>query len=173
MGYKNIEDNRAYHRQYMKERRQWYKEHHCCTECGKQDARTLIGKRCCFDCLEKRTGKTCGISENLLKTKSQRVWQKHEIPKSEYYANGLCALCGQHPFITGKKVCQICYDKICAAAWKGRKAQGIRKITLPYVNTKKAWEAYQYCLDHRQEYIERWNAEYGCEKYEDRASNKK
>lgn len=63
MGYKNIEDRRAYHRQYQKERRQWYKEHHYCTECGKQDARTLIGKRYCFDCLEKRTGKPCNASD--------------------------------------------------------------------------------------------------------------
>lgn len=54
--YKNIEDARAYAKQYMKERRAWYHEHGLCAECGKEDARTMIGKYICFDCYERKKG---------------------------------------------------------------------------------------------------------------------
>lgn len=96
MAYKNIEDRRAYHRKYMQERRQWYIAHHLCSECGQEDARTMIGKRMCFDCYEKRTGHPPVVS---IEPKRKKIWQKHAVPKSEYYANGLCAKCGQRPYI--------------------------------------------------------------------------
>lgn len=168
MAYKNIEDRRAYHRQYMRERREWLAVHHLCTECGKEDARTMIGKRICFDCFERDKGHPFEIN---LEPKPKRIWQKHDIPRSEYYAHGLCAICGQHPHLPGKRVCQSCYDNTYRGAWLGRKAQGPRAILSPCAGTEKAMAAYQYCVEHRQEYLERWYAEYGVETYEQRASN--
>lgn len=169
MAYKNIEDRRAYHKQYMKERREWYAAHHWCTECGKEDARTMIGKRICFDCYEKKAGHPPIIN---IEPKKKKEWiPKHGIPKSEYYENGLCTICGQHSHLDNKRLCQKCYESVCKAAWLGRKAQGVRAVSPPTCNTEKAKAAYQYCLDHRQEYIERWKAEYDCE-YEERASAK-
>ena len=44
MAYKNIEDKRAYNREYDQKRRIWFKTHKCCTECGKQDALHLWGE---------------------------------------------------------------------------------------------------------------------------------
>lgn len=170
MAYKNIEDRRTYHKQYMKERREWYAAHGWCTECGKEDARTMIGKTLCFDCFVKKWGHEPIVR---LDPKKKKEWiPKHGIPKSEYYENGLCAKCGQHPHLPDKRVCQQCYEKIKYSCWLGRKAMGIRPIYPPPVNTEKAKAAYQYCLDHRQAYIERWKAEYDCE-YENRASAKK
>lgn len=148
MAYKNIEDRRAYHREYMRERRQWFTEHHLCTECGRQDALTMMGHRICSDCYEKRNGHLFVLP---VEPKQKRVYQKLAFPKSEYYAR--------------------CYDNACRGAWLGRKAQGPRAIRLPSVNTERAKAAYQYCVEHSQEYLERWNAEYGVEEYEKRASN--
>ena len=54
MAYKNIEDKRAYNREYDQKRRIWFKIHKCCTECGKQDAFTLMGRRRCYECKEKQ-----------------------------------------------------------------------------------------------------------------------
>lgn len=171
MAYKNVEDRRAYHRQYMRERREWLMAHHLCSECGQQDAYTMTGKRCCFDCLEKRRGHPLEIDFDI-KPKQEKIWQKHDVPKREYYENGLCAICGQHPHIKGHRTCQGCYDNACKAAWLGRKAKGIRPIYPPTSDTPKAIAAYQYCVEHRREYIEKWRAEYDCE-YEERASNQK
>lgn len=168
MGYKFADDRRAYHREYMRERRAWFRAHGMCTECGKQDARTMIGKRTCFDCLEKASGHPPKIN---IEPRPKRIWKKREIPKSEYYAHGLCAICGQHPHLPDKRVCQSCYDNTCRGAWLGRKAQGPREIRPPCADTEKAMAAYQFCIDHRQEYLERWYAEYGVETYEQRASN--
>lgn len=66
----------------------------------------------------------------------------------------------------------MCYDNACKAAWLGRKAKGVRSIYPPISDTPKAIAAYRYCVEHREEYIEKWKAEYDCE-YEDRASNQK
>ena len=168
MAYANIEDRRAYHREYMRERREWFAAHLVCTECGKEDAYTMVGKRHCAECLEKRRGHPLEINPNMGSKK--RTWQKHSAPKNEYYENGLCAICGQHPYIEGHRTCQGCYDNACKAAWFGRKAKGPRHIYPPTSDTPKAIAAYQYCVQHRQEYIKRWEAEYACE-YEERASN--
>ena len=154
MAYANIEDRRAYHRKYMRERREWFVAHHFCVDCGKEDAYTMVGKRLCFECLEKRRGHPIETNSDI-EQKRKRIWQKHSVPKSEYYKNGLCAICGQYQHIEGHKTCQSCYDKACKAAWLGRKAKGIRSIYPPISDTPKAIAAYQYCVEHRQEYIER------------------
>lgn len=169
MAYKNIEDKRAYKRKYMREHRAWLKAHGLCTICKQEDARTIIGKPLCFDCFVKKYGHEPIVR---LDYKKKKTWiPKHGIPKSEYYQHGLCAKCGLAPHLEGRRVCQKCYDQIKYAAWLGRKSKGIRDVYLPPTDTPKAWETYQYCLDHRKEYIERWKAEYDCE-YKERASAK-
>ena len=89
MGYKNIEDRRAYHRQYMQERREWFVKHNCCSECGKQDAYTIGGKRRCFDCTEKEKHKKMTDEQRELHNKKE---------KERYYKrkeNGICTECGR------------------------------------------------------------------------------
>ena len=54
MPYKHIEDQRAYHRQYMRDRREWFKNHRLCSECGEEDAYTMNGRPRCFECQSKR-----------------------------------------------------------------------------------------------------------------------
>lgn len=169
--YKNIEDARAYARQYMKERRAWYHEHGLCAECGKEDARTMIGKYICFDCYERKNGHMPEVNIEPKKKRKYVYIPKHGIPRSAYAAHGPCSICGSAPPIDGRRICQKCYDDRCKAAWASRKSKGVRPLYPPLYDTEKAKAAYQYCLDHRQEYIERWKAEYDCE-YEEYASAK-
>lgn len=169
MAYKNIEDKRAYRREYMRERRAWLRAHHFCTECGNEDALTMGGKALCQDCFERKHGHPPVICVEVPK---KRICQKRNIPKSEYYANGLCAKCGGAPHIAGKRTCAKCYAQTCRAAWMGRKAKGPRMIGFVRIDTPSAIATYRRCMENRAEYLKRWEAEYGCEKYEERASAK-
>lgn len=169
MAYARDNDRRRYHREYMRERRAWFKAHRVCTECGHEDALTMGGNSLCQACFERKHGHPPVVRIAEPKT---RIWQKREIPKSEYYAHGLCAKCGGAPYIEGKRTCAECYEQTCRAAWLGRKSQGARIVTPPRYNTAAADAAYRKCLENRAEYLRRWDAEYGCERYEERASAK-
>lgn len=164
--WKNAEYARNYQRVYMRERRAWLKAHGLCTECKKEDARTMAGKPTCFACLEKRYGHAVTYREE---EEPEVREEPGKIPKSEYGAHGLCVKCGRAAQFDGNLLCERCYENACRACWKGRKAQGPRAVRPPAARTEKAEAAYQYCLDHREEYLERWRAEYECS-YENRAS---
>lgn len=102
MGYKNIEDRRAYHREYMKEHRRWMKEHYMCTECGKQDAYTLNGRARCYECNEKH---------NKINTKYNNSEEKKKCNKQYYEQkreNGYCVRCGKRMVESNKSHCSIC-----------------------------------------------------------------
>ena len=171
MGWKRVEDRRAYDRAYMRERRAWLRAHGLCTECKQEDARTMAGFAICFGCFEKKHGHPPVVDDGMRQKDRRMSEPKHGVPKSEYYASGLCAKCGSAAYLPGHRLCQHCYDATLRAAWLGRKAQGMRPISPPRADTLRAREAYRYCVEHRQEYEERWMAEYGGE-YEDRASAK-
>ena len=103
MAYKNIEDKRAYHRQYMKETRQWLKEHHFCTECKRQDAFTLAGRRYCADCSEKEKAR-----ERTPEAR-QRYCDTAKKRRQERADQGLCANCGRElPKNSKFKSCAVC-----------------------------------------------------------------
>ena len=104
MAYKNIEDKRTYHRKYMKERRDWFKSYHFCTECGKQDAYTIGGRRLCFDCNEKF--KSRKPTEEVYQRKREKSKERYEKRKSE----GLCTNCGK-PARKGFTKCLRCSIK--------------------------------------------------------------
>lgn len=93
MAYKNIEDRRAYQKQYMRERREWYKEHGWCTACGKEDARTMIGKTLCFDCFVKKWGGMNRLSCLTPKRKKSgfqnMAFLKVNIMKMDYVLNAV------------------------------------------------------------------------------------
>jgi len=104
VAYKNIEDKRTYHRKYMKERRDWFKSYHFCTECGKQDAYTIGGRRLCFDCNEKF--KSRKPTEEVYQRKREKSKERYEKRKSE----GLCTNCGK-PARKGFTKCLRCSIK--------------------------------------------------------------
>lgn len=117
MAYKNIEDRRTYHRQYMKERRDLYRKLHLCTECGKKDAYTMVGHPRCFDHTHYRHNSPI---EYIPEQKPK------EEPKD---TEGRCHLCGK-PYMDGVgkwtgepiKLCERCYQNLCKSSEKGRKA---------------------------------------------------
>lgn len=133
MGYKNIEDRRAYHREYMKERRAWLRSHHMCTECGKQDARTLIGKMRCFDCLEKHRGHP--LPEFIIKD------TKSHIPRGQRFDFGECYICGKK--LDGQKRSDGEESHLCKKCYEIRKhPPRIRRLKPPCCDTPNAWEVY-------------------------------
>lgn len=101
MGYKNIEDKRVYHREYMKERRQWFKDHHRCTECGKQDAYTLNGRARCYECNEKHNKSN---AENMTEERKSHIKQYREQKR----ADGFCIRCGKRKATSNKVHCSVC-----------------------------------------------------------------
>lgn len=102
MGYANIEDKRAYHKAYMKERRLWLKQHHCCTECGKQDAYTLNGRSRCFNCNEKKNNTHGDKAKRNANEKNKR--KQAEI-------SGMCVRCFNRKADKGYKTCSHCRTK--------------------------------------------------------------
>lgn len=96
MAYKDIEQERAYHREYMRERHKWLKDHHFCTECKKQDAYTLAGRYRCYECTQKHNEyKTSNHKQIDYAADRTQNRSTDKIRRSERPANGLCYLCGK------------------------------------------------------------------------------
>ena len=118
MAYKSIEDRRTYHREYMQERRAFYREHHLCTECGREDAYTLNGHPRCF--VHTHYRRTTPIE--YIKPEKRRVTPARCL-------DGFCHMCGK-PYMEGVtkwdgypiRLCERCYKNLTAAAEKGRAA---------------------------------------------------
>ena len=143
MAYKNIEDRRKYHREYMKQRRNLYKKLHLCTECGSEDISTIMGYKQCIKCREQRCGHKLDFEKFMLSDDELQV-DEPKIKRAERFLYGLCYRCGK-PVLDqelkwgiGKvKLCKECYEKNCQIAKKRK-----RKILAPICNTKRAWEVY-------------------------------
>jgi len=118
MGYKHIEDRRAYHRQYMKERREFFRQHHLCTECGKEDAYTMNGHPRCFE----HTHYRCKSPIEYIKPEKEPSYATRRL-------DGFCHLCGR-PYMAGLtkwgeepiRLCEICYPKVVKASERGRES---------------------------------------------------
>lgn len=119
MGYKHAEDRRKYHREYMAERRSWFISHRMCSECGKQDAYTLNGRRRCFECSEKRR------KTEIEYIKPEKPWKE----PAKRWEDGFCYICGK-PAVKGEtkwsgkplKVCETHYESIQKTGERGRAA---------------------------------------------------
>lgn len=112
MAYKNAEDRRAYHRKYMQERREWYKSHRMCAECGKQDAYTLGGRYLCYECNSKhriREGYEPTIDHLKFSSHPKNRKDYSKIPRNQFKERGLCYLCGK-PALSGFGVCKKHYE---------------------------------------------------------------
>lgn len=146
MGYKNIEDRRKYHKEYMRDYRKWLKEHHFCVSCKKQDAYTLNGRIQCFECNEKRrkTPTIFAISPPPQKEVKQRG------------TNGTCYICGEavkkgsptwdchnRPF----RVCEKHYEQLCQMGQKGR--EGRLRPLWGACGTQKSIKALEECKVRR------------------------
>lgn len=126
MAYKNPDDRRVYHRQYMRDRREILKKYHMCADCGKQDAYTLNGRYRCFECNEKhRKSET-----DLIKIEKER---ETPLPRNQRFEYGLCYMCGKQIEnydlkwnVNRPRLCLKCYERTCEAAKKASEAYKAR-----------------------------------------------
>lgn len=144
MAYKNIEDKRKYHREYMRERREWLKAHHLCTECKKQDAYTLAGHSLCYE-----------HSKHKNEEKYDIAFGKPPKKKKEWYirkdriANKLCYSCGEpldgqlNINDTPSKLCSKCYKILNDAGKMGRDMQDYyEQISIVIGGDFRRWRAW-------------------------------
>lgn len=75
---------------------------HKCVRCRQQDARTLIGKPLCFDCLELKREEMKGRDE------SESNKRSHEKAVN----NGICTTCHKRVPDSGYKTCKYCRTKM-------------------------------------------------------------
>lgn len=117
---KSKDADRAYQRQYMAETRRWWREHHCCSGCGKQDAYTIAGRGYCFECNQKRKNT---LSRELRDKRNAAARNK----RADRKVAGLCTVCGSnlptgyYQFVT----CPSCRRKAQIRSEKKRREQGI------------------------------------------------
>ena len=103
--------------EYEKEVRQWRKEHHICTRCGKRDA--AIGFA------------LCPVCQQYCYEYSQKFRAKHPDRVNKYAKNsrlkkinaGLCVKCGK-PNDNGKRMCTKCAKSL----WQHEKQQKITNM---------------------------------------------
>lgn len=115
MAYKHIEDRRAYHREYMRQRRAMHRAYHLCTECKKQDAYTLAGHPRCFEHTHYRH-----------KSPMEYISEPVSVLPA-YREDGTCCRCGA-PVKEGVtawggepyRLCERCYDNTVKAGRAGR-----------------------------------------------------
>lgn len=84
---------------YNQERYYWFKKHHFCTNCMKQDASTLIGHTLCFDCKEKK-------KKNRPTPEEQKVRSRKRYEKNK--ANHICVNCKHRPARPERTTCERC-----------------------------------------------------------------
>ena len=145
MAYKNIEDRRAYHREYQREYRKWLKEHHFCRDCQKQDAYTLAGRTYFFDCAEKGRIKKENARKDPIKKEKMLKQKRDQITR--YINENRCVRCGMQ-LNNGKRMCSVCYELQRRAS---RKRKGntprMRGIICWQCNKQPCMEGYGLCKD--------------------------
>ena len=94
-------DKAAWSKTYNHERREYYKAHLICAQCGAAMART--GRADCEECARK-------ASERRKRTREQTAAREREL-RNGRYAKGLCKECGKRKARPGRVTCQKCADK--------------------------------------------------------------
>ena len=97
-------DKSAWSKTYNHERREWYKEHGICNQCGARPAE--IDRTLCAECQKLQKARQLRYDPGRLMSTEKR----REI-RAKRYAAGLCADCGKRPHRVGRKTCEICAKK--------------------------------------------------------------
>lgn len=100
---------------------QTLKSLHRCVRCRNQDARTLIGKPLCFDCLEKKREEAKGYDQT----------ESHAKHKQKCIDTGMCIYCGKRKTDGRHKTCKFCLEKY-------KKIQRDKRISQGYVPRAEA-----------------------------------
>lgn len=137
------ESNRSYY--------ETCKRLHKCVRCGNQDARTLISKPLCFDCLEKKRSEMKGVNQSKSQLKI----------KDKCIQNGICTRCKKRKTESGYKTCKYCRSMNMKRYYDKRSEQGLIRrseakeyglcsicLTNPrYKTYNTCFECYQYVVN--------------------------
>ena len=131
---------------------------HRCVRCQSRDARTLIGKPLCFDCLEKKSEEMRGVDQS--KSYSKTMKKCHE--------NGICSSCCKRKTDGIHKTCNYCrekykkkyYDKL-AEQGKIRRAEAAECGLCSKCLTKPRYKNYNTCYECYTELVNRFKGTQG------------
>ena len=98
------EKKAAWSKVYNAERREWYKAHGICCQCGASPAR--LDRTLCADCAKIQHNRTERSDPGRRRDYTRTVERK-----ADRYAAGLCATCGKRPYRPGHKSCELCAKK--------------------------------------------------------------
>ena len=131
---------------------------HKCVRCGNQDARTLIGKPLCFDCIEiKRT-----------ETKPYDQTNAQNTLKQKCIASNTCTMCRKRKTDGFHKTCVYCrekykkryYDKLSSDG-KIRRAEAAEYGLCSKCLTKPRYKNYNTCYECYTELVNRFKGTQG------------
>lgn len=103
------------------ENRSYYQARQRCKYCGRQDARTLIGKPQCFDCLEKHNAWGRAAYPKYAEKHRAKDKERREQRKAE----GICPACGQPAGPSGHVYCAACRAKKRASTYRKNHENGM------------------------------------------------
>lgn len=104
------EQNRDRIRVQRKEREAWCKDNRICPQCGKPNESSFAS---CAACRAKKKFYQKKRRE-AMKGQSEVNWPRGD--------NGICYICNKRPEAGGKKVCEICYEKVMTSLEKANAA---------------------------------------------------
>lgn len=99
-----LEKNRI----YRQENRDFFRENHLCTECGKN--KVPDGERICPECRAKRMS-WIKITEEQKIRYALRFRSQQKNLYQQRVEGGICTRCGKRKALSGKKKCGICLEK--------------------------------------------------------------
>jgi hypothetical protein len=95
---------KAHHKEYLRERRAWYKEHGICTNCLENWA--APGRTQCEACTKLIKERADRWDPGRVKRKAScRAYRERKL------AEGLCVNCGKRPVAAGHTRCHTCIKK--------------------------------------------------------------
>ena len=100
-----LEKNRIYHQ----ENRDFFRENHLCTECGK--VKVFGDDKICPECRAKRQSWRKPLTEEQKERYGLHFKSQQRMLYRERAENGICTRCGKRKVAPGKKKCSICLEK--------------------------------------------------------------
>ena len=101
-----------------RERREWYKAHGICIQCGHEEA--VPGRLMCGECLYERNAHWWTVH-----TTEENTIYRREL-YARYRAEGKCVECGR-PAVEGRCMCQSCREKHNRAGRRWRREHRVSK----------------------------------------------
>lgn len=126
MGWKDIEDKRAYQREYMQAQRRLLRGLGLCVECKQKDAYTMAGRRLCAECAERQNENKRRRYQESAAIRDEKAAEA-KARRQERREGRLCTTCGTplpstyYPYVT----CEQCRSDKRERSMRARRETGI------------------------------------------------